>query len=92
MVVVEKILSKDKPDVVLVEGDTNTMLAGTLATTKLHIKLGHVEEGLEVNRILTDHCSHYLFAPTAKTKKIPAHEGIPLDKIFVTSNKIVDAV
>jgi len=98
---VEKILQKEKPDVVLVEGDTNTVLAGTLAATKLHIKVGHVEAGLrsydrnmpeEINRVLTDHCSDYLFAPTEKAKQTLLGEGISDDKIFVTGNTIVDAV
>ena len=98
---IEKILLKEKPDVVLVEGDTNTVLAGALAATKLHIKVGHVEAGLrsyykempeEINRILADHCSDYLFAPTEKSKKILLGEGIEEEKIFVTGNTIVDAV
>ena len=98
---IEKILSRENPDVVLVEGDTNTVLAGALASTKLGIKVGHVEAGLrsydrnmpeEINRVLTDHCSDYLFAPTEKSRKILLGEGIPDEKIFVTGNTIVDAV
>jgi UDP-N-acetylglucosamine 2-epimerase (non-hydrolysing) len=98
---VEPVLQKERPDVVLVEGDTNTVLAGALVATKLHIKVGHVEAGLrsydrnmpeEINRVLTDHCSDYLFAPTEKAKQILLGEGISDDKIFVTGNTIVDAV
>jgi len=98
---IEKNLQKEKPDVVLVEGDTNTVLAGALAAAKLHIKVGHVEAGLrsydrrmpeEINRVLTDHCSDYLFAPTEKSRQILLGEGIPDKKIFVTGNTIVDAV
>ncbi len=98
---VERILRKESPDIVLVEGDTNSVLAGALAATKLHIKVGHVEAGLrsydrqmpeEINRMLTDHCSDYLFAPTEKAKAILQGEGIPEEKIFVTGNTIVDAV
>ena len=98
---VEKILIKEKPDVVLVEGDTNTVLAGALAACKLGIKVGHVEAGLrsydrnmpeEINRVLTDHCSDYLFAPTEKSRDILLGEGIAKEKIFVTGNTIVDAV
>jgi UDP-N-acetylglucosamine 2-epimerase (non-hydrolysing) len=112
---VERALLKEKQDVVLVEGDTNTVLAGALAATKLHvsssracgghgqspIKVGHVEAGLrsydrgmpeEINRVLTDHCSDYLFAPTEKAQDNLLKEGILKDKIFVTGNTIVDAV
>ena len=98
---IEKVLIKEKPDVVLVEGDTNTVLAGALAASKLHIMGGHVEAGLrssdktmpeEINRVLTDHCSDYLFAPTEKARQILLGEGIPDENIFVTGNTIVDAV
>jgi UDP-N-acetylglucosamine 2-epimerase (non-hydrolysing) len=98
---IEKILVKEAPDVVLVQGDTNTVLAGAIAASKMGIKIGHVEAGLrsydntmpeEVNRRLADHCSDYLFAPTEKSKGILVNEGISLAKIFVTGNTIVDAV
>lgn len=98
---IEKVLKEEKPDVVLVEGDTNTVLAGALAASKLHIEVGHVEAGLrsydrtmpeEINRVLTDHVSDYLFAPTVKARENLLREGIEEDKIFVTGNTIVDAV
>ena len=98
---IEKILLKEKPNVVLVEGDTNTVLAGALAAVKSHIKVGHVEAGLrsydrtmpeEINRVLADHVSDYLFAPTEKAKGNLLKEGVEEDKIFVTGNTIVDAV
>lgn len=98
---IEKILIKEKPDIVLVEGDTNTVLAGALAASKLHIKVGHIEAGLrsydrkmpeEINRILTDNCSDYLFAPTEKSREILLKECISEKKIFVVGNTIVDAI
>lgn len=98
---IEKILLKEKPSIVLVEGDTNTVLAGALAASKLHIKIGHIEAGLrskdkrmpeEINRILTDHLSDFLFAPTKKAKQNLILEGINSKKIFVVGNTIVDAV
>ena len=98
---VENVLREERPDIVLVEGDTNSVLASALAASKLHVKVGHVEAGLrsydrrmpeEINRALADHCSDYLFAPTKKAKAILQGEGIPDGKIFVTGNTIVDAV
>ena len=97
----EKILKREKPNVVLVQGDTNSTLAGALAAVKLGIKVGHVEAGLrsydrrmpeEVNRALTDHCSDYLFVPTEKSKKILLNEGVPEKKISVVGNTVVDAL
>jgi len=98
---VEKVLQEENVDIILVEGDTNSVLAAALAAVKLHIKVGHVEAGLrsydrtmpeEFNRLLTDHCADFLFAPTPKAKTTLLGEGIPEDKIFVTGNTIVDAV
>jgi UDP-N-acetylglucosamine 2-epimerase (non-hydrolysing) len=98
---VEKVLMRDAPDVVLVEGDTNTVVAGALAASKLGIKVGHVEAGLrsydrsmpeEINRVLADHCSDYLFAPTWLSAGILEGEGIPESQIFVVGNTVVDAV
>ena len=101
LIEIEKVLLDEKPEIVLVEGDTNSILAGALAAVKLGIKVGHVEAGLrsydrtmpeEINRILTDHISDYLFAPTAEAAALLAGEGIAEENIFVTGNTIVDAV
>lgn len=98
---VENVVSKYQPDYVLVQGDTNTVLGAAIAVSKLRPKLGHVEAGLrsmdmsmpeEVNRILTDHCSDILFAPTEFNQDTLLKEGIPREIISVTGNTIVDAV
>ncbi|MBI3858942.1 MAG: UDP-N-acetylglucosamine 2-epimerase (non-hydrolyzing) [Thaumarchaeota archaeon] len=101
LVGIEKALLQEKATGVLVEGDTNTVLAGALAAAKLHLRVGHVEAGLrsgdmrmpeEVNRIVADHISDALFAPTENSKKNLLREGIGTSRISVTGNTIVDAV
>ena len=98
---VEKALLDEKPDVILVQGDTNTVLGASLAAVKLNIKIGHVEAGLrsfdrnmpeEINRVLTDHIASYLYSPTIVASKNLINEGISQDNIFLTGNTIVDAI
>ncbi len=97
----EPILQNVKPDVLLVQGDTNTVAAGALVASKLDIKLGHIEAGLrsydrsmpeEGNRVITDHQSDYLFAVSATQVNILKQEGIDPRRIFKVGNTIVDAV
>lgn len=99
MIKLEEVFLKTKPDIVLVEGDTNTVLAGALAGTKLGIKVGHVEAGLrsydirmpeEHNRRLTDHVSALLFAPTNFNAGTLRRENV-WGKVFVTGNTVIDA-
>jgi len=101
LIEIEKVLLDEKPDLVLVEGDTNSVLAGALAAVKLGIKVGHVEAGLrcfddempeEINRKLTDQISDFLFAPTVVSKRNLIDEGIDEASIHVTGNTIVDVV
>ncbi len=92
----EKILLDEKPDVVLVQGDTNTVLAASLVSVKLHITLGHVEAGLrsfdrrmpeEYNRIICDHISDYNFAPTKTAERNLQEEGISKRDILYYGKK-----
>jgi UDP-N-acetylglucosamine 2-epimerase (non-hydrolysing) len=96
----DQLLEKIEPSIVLVEGDTNTVLAAALAANKRNISIGHVEAGLrsfdlrmpeEHNRRLTDHISEFLFAPTETAKNNLLKEKV-WGKIFLTGNTAIDAV
>ena len=100
-----EMLAKEKPELVMIQGDTNTVLAGALAASKLALKLdikvAHVEAGLrsfdctmpeETGRIIADHASDYLFAPTNIQKQNLLYEGVSPEKIYVVGNSIADAV
>jgi UDP-GlcNAc3NAcA epimerase len=97
---IEKVLKQTNPALVLVYGDTNSTLAGALAAVKLHIAVGHVEAGLrshnrqmpeEINRVLTDHTSDLLFAPTVAAEENLKQEGIASNKIFLVGDVMYDA-
>lgn len=96
----EALMLDEKPDWVLVYGDTDSTLAGALAASKLQIAVAHVEAGLrsfnrrmpeEINRVLTDHMSSVLFAPTAIAVKHLAQEGINGNKVQLVGDVMYDA-
>lgn len=97
---IEEVLLKEKPDMVLVYGDTDSTLAGALAACKIHIPVAHVEAGLrsynrrmpeEINRILTDQISTILFTPTDGAKDNLIGEGVAADKIHTVGDIMYDA-
>ena len=105
---IEKIFLKEKPNIVIIQGDTNTVLAGALSATKIpesnnmpRIKIAHIEAGLrsfdwkmpeEMNRVIVDHISDVLFVPTENERGILSLEGISDSKIFTVGNTIVDMI
>jgi UDP-N-acetylglucosamine 2-epimerase (non-hydrolysing) len=97
----EKVLWREKPELVIVVGDVNSTLACALAAAKLHIPVAHVEAGLrsfdrkmpeEINRLVTDALSDYLFTPSPDGDENLLKEGIPREKIFMVGDIMVDSL
>ena len=97
---IEEVLLEEKPDIVLVQGDTNAVLAGALVASKLHIAIGHVEAGLrsfdmtmpeEINRRVADVTSAMYFIPTEESALNLLAEGFSRKNMFITGNTVVDA-
>lgn len=97
---IEEVLIKEKPDILLVQGDTNAVLAGALVAVKLHIPVGHVEAGLrsfdetmpeEINRKAADVSSKLYFVPTKESAINLLNENISRKRIIITGNTVVDA-
>lgn len=100
---IENVLKSEKPDMVLVQGDTNTTFTASLASYYQKIQIGHVEAGLrtqdkynpfpeEMYRRLTDHLADLCFAPTQKAKKNLLKEGKEEKRVFVTGNTVIDSL
>lgn len=103
LVRLEEVIKAEKPDWLLVQGDTTTVMAASLAAYYQRVPVGHVEAGLrtwnkyhpypeEINRVITDIISDLHFAPTEKAKDNLLRSGIGPDSIFVTGNTVIDAL
>ena len=101
MVSFEEVLAQEKPDLVLVAGDVTSTLACTLAAVQRRIRVGHIESGLrsfdrdmpeEINRLLTDAVSDYLFVSEPAGVTNLQNEGVPADKVFYVGNCMIDSV
>lgn len=97
---IEKVLLRETPDWLMVYGDTNSTLAGVVAASKLHVPVAHVEAGLrsfnrkmpeEINRVLSDHGSDLLFAPTCMAVTHLLREGVSSEKIHQVGDVMYDA-
>ena len=100
---IDEYLAEEKPDIVMVQGDTTTVLCGALAALYHHIPVAHVEAGLrtwnmespwpeEANRVLTTRLAKWHFCPTENNKANLLKEGVPEKDIFVTGNTVIDAL
>jgi UDP-N-acetylglucosamine 2-epimerase (non-hydrolysing) len=100
---VDRYLTAEKPDMILVQGDTTTVFMATLAAFYHHIPVGHVEAGLrtgdlqspwpeEANRVLTTRLAALHFAPTTTSRDNLLHEGVPAERVIVTGNTVIDAL
>ncbi|MCT8990924.1 UDP-N-acetylglucosamine 2-epimerase (non-hydrolyzing) [Chelativorans sp. SCAU2101] len=99
LIEIERALKEEAPDICLVYGDTNSTLAGALAAAKLHIPVAHVEAGLrsfnrrmpeEINRVLTDHVSRWLFAPTQTAVENLKREGVDPASVHCVGDVMYD--
>jgi len=99
----DEYLERQRPEVILIQGDTTTVLCGALTAFYHKIRIGHVEAGLrtyhkyspfpeEMNRVLTSHLADWHFAPTETAKQSLLREGIEEARIFVTGNTVIDAL
>jgi len=97
------VLEAERPDIMLVQGDTTTVMAAALAAFYAGVPIGHVEAGLrtwnkrspfpeEINRVIATHLCDLHFAPTAQSRKNLLHEGITQQRIIVTGNTVIDAL
>ena len=97
------ILDRERPDMLVVQGDTTTTFAGALAAFYFQIPVGHVEAGLrtyekyapfpeEINRVLTTHLADLHFAPTSQAREALLKEGVTAERVFVTGNPVIDAL
>jgi UDP-N-acetylglucosamine 2-epimerase (non-hydrolysing) len=99
----KNVLARERPDMILLQGDTTTVMAAALAAFYAEVPVGHVEAGLrtwdkrspfpeEINRVIASHLSDLHFAPTQQARKNLLREGIPPGRIVVTGNTVIDAL